>query len=124
MPVTEEEEFHCTVIYSPEVALPLDVVARNLSMSMITAWVVGFELFGKEKDVLVMTLASPELARLNRKWQALGCKATFPDYRAHVTLSTRPPLPSPEQLITATAAILNNPPIYLTFEPEQVEDIS
>lgn len=124
IPTTEEEEFHSTIMYAPDVVLDQALVLRNVSHSTCEAIPVGFELFGPEKDTLVMTLMSPSMAKMHNKWKALGCIPTYPHYQPHVTI-LKPSSLTEDDLPRLTSWLLNHDgDKLLRFYPEEVEDIS
>ncbi len=120
MPLDELDELHVTVMYSPDVT-PRRAVP---STARTTGIVIGVELFGPEgeEDTLVLTLNSPELARMAAQWTKRGCKSTFPDYRPHITLK-KDAKPDAAQLVKWRSAIQCAPLFTVRFRPEVLEDI-
>lgn len=85
-------DLHATVIYSSTQINR--TLARVAARSTITfhARALAIEIFGEKNDTLVLTLKSKELDQRNAFWQSLGCKMTWPSYKAHITLFAEPQL--------------------------------
>lgn len=80
-------DMHVTTVYSktplvwPEPSVMRQVTANtHLDERKI-------ELFGKDKDVVVLTFKSTHLDADNARLMAAGAKSDFPEYRSHVTLT-------------------------------------
>lgn len=119
-------EFHATVIYAPmEAGLPLSAsqILQLQSTRLVTAIVTGIELFGPNKDTVVLTLNSPDLAELNRKWQSAGMVSTYPVYRPHITILKDTPV-AETTLERAASAIQCTEMLKLRLSSEVLEDIS
>lgn len=83
LPFTQKDEIHCTVVYSPD-AVPHSIpVHPNMP---IHATIIGFDLFGPEKDCLVALLDSPDLQDINKRFVENGAVPTYQEYRPHITL--------------------------------------
>jgi 2'-5' RNA ligase len=84
VPFTQKDEIHCTVVYSPD-AVPAHIpVPKNMP---IHAKGVGFELFGPDKDCVVLLLESSALKALNAKFVKAGAIPTYAEYRPHITIA-------------------------------------
>lgn len=75
------DELHSTVVYSK---VPIsDTSPINQKYS---AKIIGYDLFGKNKDTLVALLESDTLTMSNYISRGRGAKPTFDDYKPHLTL--------------------------------------
>jgi hypothetical protein len=82
---SEQEELHCTVIYSktvPSRLRPLDSEARY------PAQVIGIEYWDGHDAAgyIVLKMNSPALQNLNKIWIDDGCTSAFNPYQPHVTI--------------------------------------
>lgn len=80
-----KNDFHCTIFYSE------NQVALKPGMHPITAIKLvpkGFEWFGEEKNMPVMTFhITDELGMLRDVYVTTGLKDKWPEWKPHVTLS-------------------------------------
>jgi len=79
------EELHCTVMYSPKDAPPVNKFEVNSSL-IYTATAKDFKVFGHDDKVLVLTLESDMLQSAHNYLTKAGAKHTFTPYEPHVTL--------------------------------------
>jgi hypothetical protein len=111
-------DFHVTVLYHKHdlpfgVKPPADRVCKG-SVTSLQVW-----LDHKQRPVLVAYLDSPDLQRLHSELLGEGLQHSFPDYRAHLTLSYDAPNTAQlrlwvEQKNTELAA----DPLPLSFGPQ------
>lgn len=79
-------EMHATIIYS-EKGSPNFEFQESYSKD-IKAKFAGYELFGEDKNVLVVKMTSPELhSRHNEMMDEFDLSYNFDEYRPHITLS-------------------------------------
>lgn len=123
IPQPDVSELHCTVIYAPDVS-PLTVEQAEAAKSRVAprALIGGFAMFGPDKDTLVATLISPELAAMNANWVSLGFVPTFPEYRPHITLRKDSKL-STKELDSLHSKLQCLPEVRILFDREVLEDI-
>ena len=77
---------------------------------------VGFELFGKDKNVPVLIVEKTAGLNLLRTWyEFLGFQDEWPDWKPHISLSYAPMLPNIEHL--------SLPTFDLVYDVVHVEDI-
>jgi len=79
----EKEQIHCTVLYSE---IPKEPRKGEFKVN----WKVStkkYDLFGPEKDCLVILLNCPELVRLNSMCMSAGATSTYAQYCPHITLA-------------------------------------
>ncbi|QJT70885.1 hypothetical protein GR7B_00087 [Vibrio phage vB_VcorM_GR7B] len=85
--LVDPRSLHVTAMYSTE-NIPKDKQMKLAKPDYIyPSKVMGTDMFGKDKDVLVLKLESPELQKVHKKWKKAGGKPTWPDYQPHITLS-------------------------------------
>lgn len=81
------DDFHTTVIYSKQ-PIPEFRALGDLSEPVkVPKAGRGFDLFGKEKNTLVITFSSSFLLRRFKAARAFGGTTDYPQYRPHITLS-------------------------------------
>lgn len=104
-------KLHCTVVldkavrYEPE---PISV-PRNASF-------LRFDMFGPEKNCLVMVLSCPELERRHLELRnRYGIQWDFPDYHPHITLSYD---------FVEGRQVLPTPNFPITLQEEYLEDFN
>lgn len=86
LPFTEQDELHCTVMYSPD-HIPHSIpIPRNMP---IKGRIIGLALFG-DNDHLVALVESAQLKSFNRRLVKNGAVSTYPEYRPHITLAKVP----------------------------------
>lgn len=83
-PFTQKDEIHCTVIYSPD-NVP-EHIPTPKGMPFF-GHVVGFDLFGPDKDCLVGLVQCQWLNDLHNEFVSAGAVPTYPEYRPHITLA-------------------------------------
>lgn len=80
----EEDEYHCTIIYSKKAVPQVEDLDPNLP---ITAKVKGWEVFGDDK-ILVALLTSKDIVKLNKEAMEMGATSDFDSYVPHVSVAT------------------------------------
>jgi hypothetical protein len=80
------EDLHVTVMYSPE-TLFYEEVDLGIKGELITFDNWSYELFGKEKDVLVIHFESELLSKTHEFLKGMGMRSTFPEYKPHMTIA-------------------------------------
>lgn len=81
-----KSDMHTTIIYS-EQGNP-NFEWQPTYQEPIKAKFAGFDMFGEEKNVLVLKLKSPELSRRHKElMEEYGLSYNFDEYRPHITLS-------------------------------------
>lgn len=78
-------EYHVTVMYAPEQDLADFDIKEDVGSQ--TAKFAAYDLFGEDKDCLVMKLDSKGLHEIHDTLAAMGMKYTYPEYSPHLTLS-------------------------------------
>lgn len=108
------DDLHCTAIYSktPAVSVDLPNISKDERYAAVGTELVWWEGHDKE-GYLVLKLDSPSLKILNKKFRDAGLKATFDDYKAHVTLLN--PCPSSPGNVKTLNALLKKFPLRLEF---------
>lgn len=80
------DEMHATLIYSEKGSHNFE--HEESYKTLIKAKFAGFEMFGEDKNVLVVKLKSPELTkRHNYLMDEYDLSYNFDEYRPHITLS-------------------------------------
>lgn len=80
--VDPKDEYHCTLIYDE----------RDTSFKITepkeeyTATISGMDLFGEEKNILVILLDSTDLQNRNKEILDAGYEMNFPTYKPHITI--------------------------------------
>lgn len=85
----EQEELHCTVVYSKAIPECIDSLSASLDPgAAYEVRIVGLEWWGGHDNAgyVVLRLQSPALAELNREWLAAGCTSSHAGYNPHITL--------------------------------------
>lgn len=122
--VHEEIDFHCTVMYSREEAPHMIRITKMLSEGpfRFKAWSDCVEFWdGHDGDgYLVLKLVSRDLALRNEQYKNLGCRHSFPNYEAHITLADKLAKP---KCIAEINRMLKNIKFEFTLGGEHVEDI-
>lgn len=80
------DEFHTTVLYSTENVDRLLAYKPSLSFPLV-ADVVGYEVFGDEKNCLVLKLDHPDLHNVFNELKSLGASYDYDSYIPHLTLT-------------------------------------
>lgn len=80
---TPHDDFHVTLIYSKQKG----AIPQLSPFAFYDAEITGFDLFGDERNVLVVRLACPGLDRRHQELLNSGLTHTYPDYNAHLTLT-------------------------------------
>jgi 2'-5' RNA ligase len=100
--LTESGKFHITVRYvKDDNYTPLVNHLKGLELPVLKGKCKGFELFGKEKDALVIEMEGDELHNWFNKindWLVENGfpKSDFPDYKPHITLTYDKGIEKPE----------------------------
>ncbi len=81
---TKPLEYHTTVIYSKK---PCPEMRKHDPQLPIWGTASGFELFGDDKNVLVVRINSVQLQKLYDDLQIYGPTSDYPEYKPHITLS-------------------------------------
>jgi hypothetical protein len=99
----ESGDFHATIRYvkSDKSYEPFIKYLKTLDMPALTAECVGFAVYGKEKDTLVIELDGPELhdwfSKINKWLIDNGYpKSDFPTYKPHISLTEKIGIDKPE----------------------------
>ena len=85
----EDFDFHTTIFFSDnEVNLknetsPIKGVAR----------VTGMKMLGENEDIPVLTIASPDVTLIRKKYDQMGLRDSWPNYIPHVSVSYSKDLP-------------------------------
>lgn len=79
----EPDDLHVTIMYSRKGSPDLPP-----SDTFKTAKPLSLELFGEDKNCLVLCLDSPDLEMRHEQLSVYGLKHTFTPYEPHVTLTT------------------------------------
>lgn len=77
-----KDDIHSTVIYS---RLP-ETPKTGTYVVEYKVKVKGFDVFGPEKDCLVLLIKSKDLVRLNADCMAAGATSNYPIYNPHITI--------------------------------------
>lgn len=80
----EVMKLHATVIYSKKPCPDMQKYQPDLPMY---GYGYEFELFGEQKNVLVLRIASVMVDRLYGDLQAYGPTSDYPEFKFHLTLS-------------------------------------
>lgn len=94
----EAERFHLTTTYTSAVLEGLKSRRISIRLDHVT---FGYDMFGDERNLLVLRVASPELEALHREALKMGATWDYPDFNPHLTLTDSyeggegrlPPLP-------------------------------
>lgn len=113
--IKDYDNYHVTISYSKWG--DLSYVPNNLTYS---ADCMEFDLFGEDKNVLVIRLASPELEARHAILRNKGHRYDFPEYLPHVTISEN----WDKELPDSSILYENNEPITLMFDTEYGEPLS
>jgi hypothetical protein len=92
--IFEPSDFHITVCYSKH-PLPFIPLER---LPPLPVKPIGFDLFGKDKDYLVMKVESKLAHARHATARALGAAHDFPDYRPHISLAKGGKMPALKDL--------------------------
>lgn len=77
------EDLHATIVYSKRGNADI-----RPNMTYKTGIPLGFELFGDDKNYLVLELESDDLSQRHEQCMVYGLSSTYDEYRPHITLST------------------------------------
>jgi hypothetical protein len=84
--LVEDDEYHCTLIYSKE-ACP-EIAKEDFSLPC-SAIPVGFKILGTEKKVLVLEIYCPNATRLHDLFmEKYGATHDYPDFIPHITVAS------------------------------------
>jgi hypothetical protein len=83
------DDLHVTLIYS-EREFDVSQLSPDSNLLTIENDSRKLEFFGKEKNVLVLTIESEELASRHDAIIAAGASTDFPIYKPHITISQEP----------------------------------
>lgn len=89
-----DDQFHITTTYT---FLPITYVAAGI-LPPLPVKAKNFEIFGKNKEYLVLEVNSPFANNRRDYGMLLGAKSNFPDYKPHVSLAKDSGLTSVEGL--------------------------
>lgn len=122
----EPDKFHCTVMYSPDEAPDPDEV--QVDPSKIYQCVARKVIHWKGHDgktCVVLSLISVDLHAEHRRFKGLGCRASYPDYRPHITLQTGIEVDDELQsrINEVNAELREDPRMVLTLSGQIVGDI-
>ena len=129
-PETLRDEAHVTIVYSREQQVDMD--ALNAGMLAIeygcaTARAVGVEYWeGHDKDgYAVLKLESRDAAALNKAFIAAGCKHSFPDFQAHMSICSKvgPRTQAVDEWLERIGRHLSGNVVTLRFDRIKIEDI-
>ena len=82
----DKDDMHVTMMYDEEGEVPRGFIMRDGIMEYSGEY--GVELFGDEKNVLVLTLETPsEIDKRHNRLSAYGLNHSYKDFRPHITLS-------------------------------------
>lgn len=115
----EDEELHVTLMYSP-VGIPSILELPKLPCTALSN---QFEMFGEDKDTLVLTLNAPYLHEINKQLRDAGCIPTFPEYKPHITVCICDIPPSKSTLKLANLRLRHIEPFSFQFTALTIEDI-
>lgn len=89
-------DLHVTVCYSKQ-PVTWDIEKQNdvlvlpgldeLQEDEQKTFVREMEMFGKDKNILVLRFSSEELLERNQEFRDHGCSYDFPEYKSHLTIS-------------------------------------
>ncbi|QJT71061.1 hypothetical protein GR11A_00023 [Vibrio phage vB_VcorM_GR11A] len=85
--LVDPRSLHVTAMYSTAPIAEDKQIKLAKPDYVYPAKVVGTQLFGEDKDILVLELESDQLQDVHTKWKEAGGKPTWPDYKPHVTIS-------------------------------------
>ena len=129
-PETLRDEAHVTLVYSRE--QQVDMTALNAGMLAIeygcaTARAVGVEYWeGHDKDgYAVLKLESSDAAALNKAFIAAGCKHSFDDFQAHMSICSKvgPETQAVREWLQRINKFLDGNIVTLRFNKIKIEDI-
>lgn len=83
----EPDDIHTTVVYSRSMPTRGMYIAQGYIDPQKVTGPFRPQLFGENKDTLVLVFSSPYLTNRHRYSEYLGCQYDFPDYLPHITLS-------------------------------------
>lgn len=110
----EDFVFHTTIFYTSNDVGDVDAEFPEKMKRKTKA--VGFELFGKDKNVPVLIVEKTAGLNLLRTWyEDLGFQDEWPDWKPHISISYAPTLPIIEHL--------SLPTFDLVYDVVHVEDI-
>ena len=118
-------EFHCTIMYSKKDAPHSIRITKFLNSGPFTfkAWSDQVDYWeGHDKaGYLVLKLTSRDLDMRHEQYQDLGCKHSFPEYEAHITLADN--VTSKPKNLAKINQMLKSLKFEITLAGENVEDI-
>lgn len=100
--LVESGQFHATIRYvKRDDYEPLVEYLKEIELPQIEAKCVGFEIYGKDKDTLVIELKSEEIhewfEKINSWLTDRGYpKSDFPTYKPHISLTEKVGIEKPE----------------------------
>jgi len=78
------DNFHSTLIFSKK-PVPITREIKNVSYF---AWTKKLEVWkDHDKNILVLTISSPQMVQEHNKYISMGCTTDFKDFNQHITLS-------------------------------------
>lgn len=80
------DDLHVTLIYSRETML-FDEIDLNLKGELIRFENARYELFGEDKDVLVLRFNSKILNDAHENIKSIGAIHSYPNYSPHLTIA-------------------------------------
>lgn len=102
--IMDPEDFHITVCYSKR---PLAYTALE-RLPPLPVKPIGFDLFGKEKNYLVMKVHSKLAEARHATARALGAAHDFPDYRPHISLAKGGKMPKIKDIVPFDDLLFTN----------------
>ena len=123
--VYSQEEFHCTVMYSKEEAPHSIRVIKLLDAQPYTwkGWSDKLDYWpGHDgSGYVVLRINSRDLAIRHEQYKDLGCKHSFPEFEAHITIADD--VAFKPTCLTDLNRVLSALKFEITFGGEHVEDI-
>lgn len=81
-----EDKIHCTIIYS-EKPVPSLMQYNDIEID-ITATVDSWDIFGDDKDCLVLKIKSSDLNKWNKLMMGAGATSDYDEYLPHLTINS------------------------------------
>lgn len=106
--IVDEEDFHCTVVYSRK-AIP-ELADKKVKLP-VSATIAGWKILGK--DCLVLLINSAKIEKLHEDAMEMGATHDYDEYIPHVTVATEYDKDLPEEI----------PPFKLFFDDCVVEEL-
>ena len=84
--VSSPSEFHCTLIYSKT---PIKEFSKFHGLKiLVESKIKGWELFGEDENILVLSIESDDLTKINDLMIKCGATSDYDTYKPHVTICT------------------------------------